>query len=383
MEEIEVVFNREFTEGFIGGGTGLISPEKPMNRGAFLGEVRDNEVVVGRPVAVGDGIGIWQGKQVSGGIIKELAVGGARVASADAGEKVNLGMAIEDGSRVYLTSSPRISIEPDFTVQRPAIILSKREKIRVVLPRIVPRKAPPLRLLAKVYSPPEARETSRAGVDIIFYNIFAPDFPEKRDWKEKALLGAYLPRIVSDGELDRAFDLIHDRRPAAILAGNPGFLSRRAEFSVPVYLDYSLNAFNDLDLLFFQRFKVVPIISPELSLHEITALKNKDIAVFCHGDIVLVNTKIDPGVETLVDEKGSVFPVRKENGYWQILNSRPFGLFNDVHRLLNAGFTQFYIDKQNESADSARLYRRILNGEAIGRKARRGYTSGHLYQPVA
>jgi collagenase-like PrtC family protease len=382
MAEIEVVFNREFTEGFIGDETNLTSPDKPMNRGAFLGEIRGNEVVVQRPVAIGDGIGIWCRNQVSGGVIKELSVGGAKVTSAAAGKRVNLGIETEEGARVYLTSSPRISIEPDFTIHKPPISLSKREKIKAVLPRIVPQKAPPLKLLAKVYSIEEAREASQAGADMVFYNIFAPDFPKNEDWTGEALLGAYLPRIMSDSELYKAFDLLQDKRPAVILTGNIGFLSRRAEFKVPVYLDYSLNTFNDLDLLFLQAFKAIPLISPELSLNEMVALKNKDAVIFCHGDIVLVNTKIDPGAEELVDEKGSVFPVRKENSYWQILNSRPFGLFNDIHRLLATGFTQFYIDKQNKSADFVRLYRKVLKHKVASRRIRRGYTSGHLYQPI-
>lgn len=44
MEEIEVVFNREFTEGLIFGEVHLTSPPKPMNCGVFLGEVKNGEV---------------------------------------------------------------------------------------------------------------------------------------------------------------------------------------------------------------------------------------------------------------------------------------------------------------------------------------------------
>jgi putative protease len=43
LEEIEVVFNREFTEGFICGDKELISPEKPMNRGALLGTMENGD----------------------------------------------------------------------------------------------------------------------------------------------------------------------------------------------------------------------------------------------------------------------------------------------------------------------------------------------------
>ena len=41
LEEIEIVFNREFTEGLISGEKELISPEKPMNRGAPLGVIEN------------------------------------------------------------------------------------------------------------------------------------------------------------------------------------------------------------------------------------------------------------------------------------------------------------------------------------------------------
>ncbi len=382
IAEIDVVFNREFTEGFIAGDTSLTSSEKPMNRGAFLGELRGNEIVVLRSVAVGDGIGIWWHNQVRGSVIKEISVDGRKVTSAAAGEKADLGIEAEDGSRIFLTSSIRISIEPDFTIKKSPITLPARGKVKIVLPKIIPEKAPALKLLVKVYSIKEARETSRAGADIVFYNIFSHDFPKNEDWQEEAWLGAYLPRIMDDAELSSALDMLRKKKPKAILTGNLGFLARRAEFKVPVYLDYSLNAFNDLDLLFYRRFEAIPLISPELSLNELTTLQNKDAVIFCHGDIVLVNSKIDPGAEKLIDEKASVFPVRKENSYWQILNSRPFGLFNDIHRLLDAGFTQFYIDEQNESADFVLLYRKVLKHEVANRRIRKGYTSGHLYQPV-
>ena len=97
---------------------------------------------------------------------------------------------------------------------------------------------------------------------------------------------------------------------------------------------------------------------------------------------MLVNTKIDPGTEELVDDKDSIFRVRKEDGYWQILNSRPFGLFDAIYSLQEQGFTQFYIDRQGRGANSVHLYRRLLEQDVVNRRARRGYTSGHLYKPV-
>lgn len=382
LSEIEVVFNREFTEGFTFGDTGLISPEKPMNRGAFLGVVENGEIILQRPVSVGDGIGIWAEKGVSGTIIKEMTSAGKKVSSATGNERVNLGLDAKDGARIYLTSSKQINVEPDFTVSRLPITSPRRKKMRVILPEIVPIKAPALKLLVKVYSLAEAKESSQAGADIVFYNIFYPDFPGRKQWRESSLLGAYLPRIMNDEELSRALSLLSQKGPGAILTGNLGFLPRRTEFKVPVYLDYTLNPFNDLDLRFFQRYNVTPILSPELSLNEMAEIKNKDVVIFCHGDIVLVNTKIELKDEELVDEKGLVFATRKEGDYWQILNSRPFGFFNDIRKLQAAGFRLFFIDQSGKSAHFAALYRSILKQEITDRRLRKGYTAGHLYRPV-
>ncbi|MDD5038045.1 MAG: U32 family peptidase, partial [Dehalococcoidales bacterium] len=384
LAEIEVVFNREFTEGFMFGETSLISPEKPMNRGALLGVIKGGEIVLGRSVAAGDGVGIWGNDKdnVSGTIIKTIILNGKKVRRAAAGDRVNLGLEAKDGSRVYLTSSAQISIKPDFTIKRPPIIFPKRKKVQAGLPEITPRKSSASRLLVKAYSVSEAMESRRAGADLVFYNILAPDFPETEESQSGSSPGAYLPRIMSDDELSQALNLLKKKKPGAILTGNLGFLARRTEFKVPVFLDYSLNAFNDLDLIFFRRYNVIPIISPELSLSELAELQNKDVVVFCHGDVALVNTLVELEDKELISEKGLAFPVRKEAGYGQILNSRPFGLFNDIQKLRTIGFSQFFIDKQNEGAYFTTLYRNILKHDVADRRKRKGYTAGHLYRPV-
>ena len=382
MREMEVVFNREFTEGLIFGEKHIVSAEKPMNRGAFLGEVSQGEVVVRRPVAVGDGIGIWSQGNVSGNIIKEMSNSGRKIHSAEAGEKVSLGLKISDGAQVYLTSSPRIKIEPDFIIERQTIEVPERKKVQVTLPVIKPRKTTETKLLVKTYSVSEAMESAGAGADIVFLDIFHAQFPDKKDWREKALLGAYLPRIMNDAELKTALDLLTSKSPAALLIGNLGLLPACAKLELPKYLDYALNTFNDIDISFIKQYNATPIISPELSLSELSQLKDKAVVIFCHGDVILVNTMIDPGTGELLDEKEARFKVRKEESYWQILNSRPFGVFDDINELQKQGFSQFYIDREGRGADSVRLYRRILNRETVNRRARKGYTSGHLYKPV-
>jgi collagenase-like PrtC family protease len=383
MEEMEIVFNREFTQGLIFGEQRPVSAEKPMNRGALLGQVKDGEIDVLRKVAVGEGVGIWTKGKVSGSIVKAMYGGSKSIQSATVGERVSLGFKIEDGSRVYLTSSSDIRVQPDFRVERSPIKLAGRRKVQVDLPKVTPRRSTKKRLLVKAYSLSEAIESSRAGADIVFLNAFSPEFPASPQWRDKALLGAYLPRIMSQSELDAAVELLRRNVPAAVLTGNLGFLSSTAEFRVPIFVDYSLNTFNDFDIRYFKGYKATPILSPELSLNELSQLKDKDVVVVCHGDIVLANTVIDPATQELVDEKNSRFRVRKENRYWQILNSRPYGLFDTVTTLQDQGFGRFYIDWEGRGPDAVRLYRKLLANETINRRTRRGYTSGHLFNPVS
>jgi len=383
MADMEVVFSREFTSGFIGEDTDFISPEKPMNRGAYLGTARNGRIVVQREVSTGDGIGIWQDGEVTGAIIKTLSVNGKPVSAACEGETIDPGLEIKDGSKIYLTSSPHIPIQPGVLMSRYPIKTPVRDKVRPLLPAITAQKSNIFTLLVKTYSLAEARLSAQAGANIVFLNIFSPDFPEKTDWEEEAGLGAYLPRIMNETELAAALDLLRTKKPGAVLTGNLGFLPYRKEFKVPVYADYSLNIFNDMDIYFYKQHNVVPVMSPELTLNELSALKNKNVAIFCHGDIILVNSKINPGAPKLVDEKGAIFPVRQEKNYWQILNSRPFGIFNDISKLRAVDFNQFYIDRQDRGPETVKLYRAIIEYGFTDRKMSKGYTSGHLYKPVA
>jgi len=354
-----------------------------MNRGGSLGVIEKGEIVLKRSVAVGDGLGIWNRDNVTGAVVQEIIRDGRKIESAGAGEKVNLGIGAKDGSRIFLTSSPRIKTAPDFSIRREPIRITQRRPVQVILPRIVKQRAPLLqRFMARAYSLEEARQIARSEADIVFYDIFASDFPEPGEWKERTVLGAYLPRIMNDAELSRAIAALVRKKPGAILTGNIGLLTRRVLFNQPVYLDYSLNIFNDIDSLFCRKYDVIPILSPELSMVELTGFRDRQAVIFCHGDVVLVNTKIEIKDDRLRDEKGFVFPVRKEDSYWQILNSRPFGMFNDIRKMRTIGFNQFYIDQKGESANEVLLYRDMLKQPLQDRRMRKGYTAGHIYKGV-
>jgi collagenase-like PrtC family protease len=381
LDEVETVFNREFTGGFLCGEKDIISPDKPMNRGAFLGVIDRGEINLNREVSVGDGLGIWNKENITGAVVQEITQNGAKILEAKSGAIVNLGIQVKDGSRIYLTSTPKIKIKPDFIIKRSPIEISPRKHVQIILPKIAKIRSPLLqRFMAKAYSLNEAKDIAKSEADIVFYNIFAPDFPENGEWKERTVIGAYIPRILNDIDINRAITFLVRKRPGAILTGNLGILTRRSIFDIPVYLDYSLNTFNDLDALYLRKLDVIPILSPELSLVELTGFRDREAVIFCHGDIPIVNTKIELKTDKLIDEKGYAFRIRKEDGYWQILNSRPFGMFNDIRKLRTIGFNQFYIDQEGKSAEFVLLYRQILKQSVPDRRLRRGYTAGHIYK---
>ena len=306
LREIEVVFNREFTEGFAFNNKDLISSEKPMNRGALLGMLENGEITLQRMVGVGDGVGIWNGNEITGGVVENIRCSGKAVASASVGDRVQLGIQAKNGSIVYLTSSLQINVRPDFTVKRSPVELKQRKPVHVHLPHTNnPNNTFEPRLLVKAYSLSEAIESIRAGAYIVFYNIFAGDFPGKNDWREQGLLGAFIPRIMNDDELSESFDLLQLKRPSAILSGNAGFLVKRDEYKIPTFLDYTFNTFNDPDSIFLRKYQSVAMLSPELSLKEMIEFKNKDTVILCHADVVVANTLIPLQNEFLIDEKGS------------------------------------------------------------------------------
>jgi collagenase-like PrtC family protease len=385
MNEMEVVFNREFTEGLIFGDDELISAERPNNRGAYLGKIEGGEIILKRDVSAGDGIGIRYNGKITGGRVLDIIKDDRKLDSACKGEKVDLRIGAKDGSEIYITSSDHIKIEPDSEYKngRKPVVNAFRKQVNVRLPRIDKRQSPPLqRFMAKVYSLSEAKEAAQSQADIVFYDIFAGDFPAPGQWRERTAMGAYIPRIINDSDLEKAAALCSQKKPAAVLTGNIGLLSYRSKINVPVYLDYSVNTFNDLDVRFLKKYDAVPVVSPELSMTEIASLRDREVVIMCHGDIVLMNTMIELKDEKLIDDKGLVFPVRKEHKYWQVLNSMPFGIFKDIKKIRSIGFNQFLIDQQGKSPFYILQYRKMLKQEVTDRNMRRGYTSGHLYKSV-
>ncbi|MGB7002337.1 MAG: peptidase U32 family protein [Halobacteriota archaeon] len=370
LKELALVFNREFTEGYMFSAREIIVHDSPKNRGLFLGLIEeDNMITLQEDLAVRDGVSIWTKNEIDGAVIKRLEKDGCSVDSASTGDRIKLFIRVDTGDRIYKTSS-RKKTQYAPVKPKPKIDTPVRSKQQLQMPYIKKTESDGLEILAKVYTKEDALGASRAGADYVFYSVFAHDFHDAGAFP-------YIPRILSDTNAKYAISMVKDSE--AVLLGNCGLLSA---LSKPrIYLDYSANVFNDIDMAFVNG--AVPIISLELNCDELQEFKNKNFAVLVHGRPVLMTTKYPLKVRSLKDERGFVFPVRKEFNYTQILNSLPIGIFNDITMLRDSGIMKFFLDLTDGKAEKIiRMYRYILDGKPVKKSVLRKHTRGHFNRGV-
>ncbi len=100
-------FNRDFTTGFFMGNESIVGKEMPMNRGLFLGTVRDKKLVLQHDLHLGDGVGFWNAQKgkLEGFVLRNLSQKSEQVQEGKRGESVFIpSKHFKDGARVFLTS---------------------------------------------------------------------------------------------------------------------------------------------------------------------------------------------------------------------------------------------------------------------------------------
>jgi collagenase-like PrtC family protease len=381
FKEMKLAFNREFTWGYYTNLKEVVSHEKPMARGLYLGEINKKGLIkLQEKVSLGDGVGIWLPNKVDGAVLRkiELVETDGKMDAVDFAEKgdlVKLHIYAKPGVKIYKTSSVEKSKQIEFVKIDP-IITEKRTVKEIILPQIEKQKdlvEDKGELLVKVYSLQEGKDALKY-TDKVFYNVFAEDFSED--------FSAYIPRILNDADVEKAVELIKKHNVKNILVGDLGaYLVLKKNQDLNLYLDYSNNVFNDLDLEFFND--CTPIISPELSFDELKNFDNKTFAVLVHGKVVMMNTKYSLLPLRLTDKKDYIFSVRKEHDYYQILNSVELGLFESVNELKDIGVRQFFLDLDNGADYILKFYYNIINNKKNLPFNRKNYTKGHWENGVA
>ena len=174
-------------------------------------------------------------------------------------------------------------------------------------------------------------------------------------------------------------ELIKKHNIQNVLVGDMGAYSelKKIKEKLNLYLDYSNNLFNDLDLGYFGK----GVISPELSFKELQEFKNKKFTVLIHGKVVMMNTKYESLPLKLKDEKRYVFPVREEHNHYQILNSKELGLFDLILKLKKVGIKSFFLDLDHGVEKTLKKYKDILAGKKI-ESNKFNFTKGHFDKGV-
>ncbi|MBT4650915.1 U32 family peptidase, partial [Candidatus Woesearchaeota archaeon] len=83
FKEMKLAFNREFTWGYYANLKNIISPEKPMGRGLYLGEINKRGLIkLEEDLQLGDGLGIWLRNKVDGAVLKKMELNKQEVQEA-------------------------------------------------------------------------------------------------------------------------------------------------------------------------------------------------------------------------------------------------------------------------------------------------------------
>ncbi|HZX45401.1 MAG TPA: U32 family peptidase [Candidatus Nanoarchaeia archaeon] len=232
-------------------------------------------------------------------------------------------------------------------------------------------------LLVRVYNKNDALAAQDSGADIIFCDLLNKNFMEIKGSLKCELYGV-TPRIMLDNDLPKIKQAIEEKKPYGLLAGNPGILSLNLD--LPLYLDYSLNCFNDISL---SSYKDVPIISPELSINELKRFQNKEFAVLVHGRIRLMTLRHNLPAGVIRDEKAAPFIVNPIYNGTEVLNNKELGLLSKSSQLVSSGINRFFIDTDKEVATIVRLYRQILDNKKVDDgKLKNRYVLGWAYREV-
>lgn len=365
MKDLLLAFNREFTEGFAFTDE-IIDAKKPMNRGLYLGFVRDGKVMIKEDLKPGDGISIWKKKYVIGQKIDFEAQKGDLIDAPNGSLK---------GDAIYKTSSVDLTVDLGEEIPITENTIDEKELIIPSFEEEENNNNPVL--IGRAYNKSQALELGNAKADIVYYDILAPDFLEVKEQLKRSKLFAMTPKIVSDEDIESITKIVEEIKPDGVLIQNRGFISK-LESIEGLEIHNDLGAFNDLDL---DCLPGKSILSRELSYKEIKKLKHKNTIVQVHGELVVMILKQKLKAPELIDEEDRHFKVREMHGTHEILNYNQLGLFNKTLILFDRGIRNYYIDCK-DAAKFIGIYRKILTSDFDDNKIRRGYTTGHFNKGI-
>ena len=257
---------------------------------------------------------------------------------------------------------------------------SDRCKVNFQLPNIVSEKSKSRNLLVKVGNFEDGISACENGADVVYLDIFNSEFSNLKKKIDCKLFGV-TPRIMLDSDVKELVDVIGDKKPDGLFAGNMGVAN--LGLKIPLHFDYNVNCFNDIDVNYFLKNNMFPIISPELSFDDLMNFRNKNFGVFVHGDIRLMTLRHELKNGVIKDERGGLFRVNKIRNGSEVLNNKEMGLFSRCHELMDSGINNFFIDHSKNVSEIVSIYRKILDGQKVNdNKIKKNYVLGWSFKGV-
>ena len=205
-------------------------------------------------------------------------------------------------------------------------------------------------------------------------------------------VGVSVPRLLCGAE-EKAQRLLLRAKNLGITAALCGTLDAVAiarKCGLEVHLGFSMNVFNSLSVLEFERIGVKSItLSPELTLTQCAAIGGEvQRGIIAYGRLPLMLTRNCPVKNAvfcaecrkkgaLTDRMGVSFPVMCHGNYQEILNSRPIYMGDRTEEIKNIDFMSFLFTREKAKSVDA-----VLDAYRKGKKAKGDFTRGLCYRGV-
>ncbi len=300
-------------------------------------------------------------------------------------EVQNIGIYADDGVTVpikELNSARREACEKLVELRKKRPLRTKTEAQPVRRER---RAVGEVRLTAEVANTEQAKAVINSGIE----TVFAPNEIADEVRRMGAKYTVACMSDIFDGAKPNASDVCVQSTAAVRFYKDYG-----------VYGGMRLNVFNSQTAENYKDLKSV-LISPELNLHEISALlKNTDVyaEVIGYGRLPLMIMKNCPlkaagycasgkSGYVLHDRKNEEFPVMcTKDCRAVLLNSKPVYTADKADDLLRTGINSirlvFTTESAKQCAEIISEYKSALDGQAVKKPADNQFTRGHFYRGV-
>jgi len=188
------------------------------------------------------------------------------------------------------------------------------------------KKEPSAKISARFYDPRTLDSDVARLIDVAYFPLDAFDKVPKDKIAKGCELGALLPPVIPDSEMQAVKDKLERAKKIGIrhlMVANVGHIELAKASGLVLHGDFRLNVFsNATALALCDNFEDV-ITAPELTLAQIRDIKiEKSVCVYGKIPLMVLENPINTG--TLTDRRGVVFPVKSEGGRDIVFNSVPF-----------------------------------------------------------